>query len=74
MEIRIGIMGAAREISIETALSEKEVSTMVSEAVSSNAPVIVFSNEKGGSVLVPTSSLGYVEFTKTEERRVGFIA
>ncbi len=74
MEIRIGVRDSAREIVVETKLSEKDVASMVSQAFSTNASVIVFENEKGGTVLVPTQSLGYVEFTKTEERRVGFIA
>lgn len=74
MEIRIGVRDSAREISVETKLSEDEVTALVSQAISSGAPVIVFRNEKGGSVLVPSQSLGYVEFAKSEERRVGFIA
>lgn len=74
MEIRIGVRDSAREIVVESKLSENDVTKMVSDAFSKNAPVMVFANEKGGTVLVPTQSLGYVEFTKTEERRVGFIA
>lgn len=74
MEIRIGVRDSARELSVETKLSEQDVTSLVSQAISNGAPVIVFDNEKGGTVLVPTQSLGYVEFTKTEERRVGFIA
>lgn len=74
MEIRIGIRDNSREISLETKLTEDEVVALVSQSISANEPVIVFKNEKGGSVLVPAHSLGYVEFAKTEERRVGFIA
>ena len=74
MEIRIGVRDSAREISIDTKLSQDEVTKLVSDSIGSGAPVLIFSNEKGGSVLIPTTSLGYIEFAKTEERRVGFIA
>lgn len=74
MEIRIGVRDSAREITLETSLTEDAITKMVSDAVSGGNPVLMFRNEKGSSVLVPTLSLGYVEFIKSEERRVGFIA
>lgn len=74
MEIRIGVRDSSRELSIETKLSQEEVTKLVSESIKSGSAVLSFSNEKGGSVLIPTTSLGYIEFAKSEERRVGFIA
>jgi DNA-binding Lrp family transcriptional regulator len=74
MEIRIGIRDSNKEISIDVSLSEEAVTELVEKAIADGAPTLKFKNDKGGSVLIPTSSLGYVEFPTSEERRVGFIA
>lgn len=74
MEIRIGIRDANKEITVDVSLTEDAVTSLVEQAIKDGAPALKFQNEKGGSVLIPTASLGYVEFPKSEERRVGFIA
>lgn len=72
MEIRIGVRNVAREVTLESKQTPAEVRAVVSEAISSGAPLIELEDEKGATVLVPTASLGYVEIGHPERGRVGF--
>ncbi|GAA1152935.1 DUF3107 domain-containing protein [Ornithinicoccus hortensis] len=72
MEIRIGVREVAREVSLESAQSAEEVEAAVSAAVESGTGVLSLTDEKGGKVIVPVSSVGYVEIGSPEQPRVGF--
>lgn len=72
MEIRIGVRDVAREVTLESAQSPEQVRATIAEAVSSGAPLIELVDEKGATVLVPASALGYVEIGSPEKSRVGF--
>ena len=72
MEVRIGIRDVAREVVFESARTPQEVSDTVTEAVRTGAPVIELEDEKGRTVIVPTTALGYVEVGAQEKGRVGF--
>lgn len=72
MEIRIGVRDVAREVTFESAQTPEQVRAMIAEALSSGAQLIELQDEKGGTVLVPSSALGYVEIGSPEKSRVGF--
>jgi hypothetical protein len=72
VEIRIGVRDVAREVTLESAQTPQQVRSTIAEALSSGAQLIELVDEKGGTVLVPTASLGYVEIGSPEKGRVGF--
>ncbi|MFV0425905.1 MAG: DUF3107 domain-containing protein [Beutenbergiaceae bacterium] len=77
MEITIGVRDVPRELSVEINGEADEVVTQVSEALKRAAAgdagaVLDLTDERGNRVLVPASSLGYVQIGAQEPRRVGF--
>lgn len=71
MEIKIGIVNVAREVSIESTLSGEEVNKRVSDALASNG-VLDLADDKGRRVLIPAQAIGYVDLGPENARRVGF--
>ncbi len=67
MEIRIGVQNVAREIAFETAQSTDEILAAVKAALDSDVLELV--DDKGGRIIVPSASIGYV--TTGAERRSG---
>lgn len=74
MEIRIGITGSPREITIDTDLSPEDLRTIIEDSVAKDSKVLAFNDDKGRNVLIPASALAYVEFGTESERRVGFVS
>jgi len=74
MDVRIGIRDNARDISFESGLSAKDVMAKVKKAIEASEPVLEMSDEKGSIILIPTSSIAYVEIGVEETRRVGFLS
>jgi hypothetical protein len=72
MEIRIGVRDVAREVSFESAQSAKEVQAAVAKAMEKGEGLLSLEDEKGGTVIVPVSAIGYVEIGSQEQPRVGF--
>lgn len=72
MEIRIGVRNVAREVAFESTSTPEEVRATIAEAFSSGAQLVELQDEKGGTVLVPTDALGYVEIGSADKPRVGF--
>ncbi len=72
MEIRIGVRDVAREVAFETERTPEQVRSTIADALTSGAPLIELEDDKGGTVLVPTAALGYVEIGSPEKGRVGF--
>lgn len=71
MEVKVGIQNVARELVLESAQSADEVAAAVDAAIS-GAPSLRLTDEKGRLVVVPTSSIAYVEIGAEESRKVGF--
>jgi hypothetical protein len=67
VEIRIGVQNVAREITFETTQSTDEIIAAVKAALDSD--VLELADDKGGRVIVPSASIGYV--TTGAERRTG---
>jgi hypothetical protein len=72
VEVRIGVKGAPRELSIESAQSADEIQTLVEKALKDGAATLTLVDEKGRRVLVSTEKLAYIEIAEADARRVGF--
>lgn len=74
MQIRIGVRDVAREITLESEETSEGVRDAVTSALSDKdgSGVLSLTDERGGTVLVPVRSLGYVEIGASEKGRVGF--
>jgi len=71
VEITIGVQHQPREIILETDTPADEVIAAVEAALSSGT-VLSLTDTKGRRVLVPGSSVSYVEVGEENQRRVGF--
>ncbi|MBN9606454.1 MAG: DUF3107 domain-containing protein [Actinomycetales bacterium] len=74
MDIRIGILNTARELSFESSQTAAEVEKTVAAALSSGATHFSLTDSKGSVFIVPTASFGYLELGADQARRVGFVA
>ena len=74
MEVRIGIVNIPRELAFESSQTAPELEAEIAAALSSDAPHLALSDDKGRRFLVPTANLAYVELGAEAERRVGFVA
>ncbi|GAB3081589.1 DUF3107 domain-containing protein [Monashia sp. NPDC004114] len=70
MEVRIGVQHVAREITFETTLSADELVAAVKAA--HEADVLELTDDKGGRIIIPTASLGYVTTGAEKKAGVGF--
>ena len=71
MEVKIGVKGAARELSLESGQTPEEITAAVTAALSGGT-ALTLTDEKGRQVIVPVDKLAYVEIGEQVERRVGF--
>ena len=71
MEVKVGVKGAARELSLESAQTPEEVTEAVKAALADGG-ILVLTDEKGRQVIVPVDKLAYIEIGEQVERRVGF--
>lgn len=71
MEIRIGILHAPREVTIDTVSSPEEVQSAVDTALNKGT-TLRLADDKGRVVLVPAAHIAYVEIAGPDSRRVGF--
>lgn len=72
MEVKIGVRSVHRELVVETELSAEQVEEEIRNALAVERGVVSLTDTKGRRVLVPTSSLGFVEIGEDESRPVGF--
>lgn len=72
MEVRIGVKGALRELSIDSNQSPEEIEKAVEAALKNGALTLTLTDEKGRRVVVAADKLAYVEIAESEGRRVGF--
>lgn len=71
MEVKIGVKGAARELSLESDQTPEDVTAAVRAALADGG-VLVLADAKGKQVLVPVDKLAYIEIGESADRRVGF--
>ena len=73
MEVRIGVVYTAKELSVELEGKGDEVVSAVEDALKGGAPVIWLTDKKGRRVGIPTDKVAYIEVAEEDEtRRVGF--
>jgi hypothetical protein len=72
VEVKIGIQSVARELVVETDTPAEQIELDLATALSGDNAVFSLAAEKGGKILVPAEKLAYIEFTGSEQRRVGF--
>ena len=71
MEVRIGVQNVAREVVIDSHENADAVREYVRAALDSGTP-LTLSDERGHSVTVPASAIGYVDIAAEQKGRVGF--
>ena len=71
MEVKIGVQNVAREITIDTTLDSDAVEAAVSAALADGG-VLALSDAKGRRVVVPGSTLAYVDISTSVTGTVGF--
>jgi hypothetical protein len=72
MEVRIGVKGALRELSIDTTQTVEELEQAIAAALKDGAATLTLSDEKGRRLVIAADKLVYVEIAESEGRRVGF--
>ncbi|MEN3361206.1 MAG: hypothetical protein V7637_5188 [Mycobacteriales bacterium] len=72
MEVKIGVQHTPREIVLDSVQTPAEVEQVVRDALSHDGGVLSLVDDKGRRVLVPASTLAYVEIAEADHRRVGF--
>lgn len=76
MEVKIGVQQSAREITLESAQGADEIQQAVADALDGAAAgkssLLVLTDERGRTVMVPAERLAYVEIGEPTARRVGF--
>lgn len=70
MEIHIGVQGTPRELVMDVETTEDALRQLLRDSLESG--VFELTEDKGRSVMIPASALGYVEIASPETRRVGF--
>ena len=71
MEVKIGVLYAARELVVETDTTAEEVEKNLAEALSSGTP-FTLDDTKGRRVVVPADKVSYVELGVPKTGTVGF--
>jgi hypothetical protein len=72
VEVKIGVQHAPRELVLESTQTPDEVEKAVAAAFRSDEGVLSLVDDKGRRVIVPVTTLAYVEIAEAEQRRVGF--
>ena len=71
MEIKIGVQNVAREIVVESEQSPEEVEALVTAALIEGG-LLNLVDDAGRRVIVPVSTIGYVDLGATRKGSVGF--
>ena len=72
MEIKIGIVDVARELTIDVADSAQDVIASYGEQLKRENGLMRLSDAKGRLVLIPAARIAYIDLGSPEHRPVGF--
>jgi hypothetical protein len=73
MEVKIGVIYSAKELSVELDGKADEVVATIEDALKGGAPVIWLTDKKGRRVGVPSDKVAYIELAEEDTaKRVGF--
>ncbi len=71
MDIKVGIKHVSREIVVDSAESAESVEKAFASAVTEDS-VLTLTDQRGRKVLIPASSIGYLDIGEENARHVGF--
>jgi polysaccharide deacetylase 2 family uncharacterized protein YibQ len=71
VEIKIGIQNVAREVTVDTETSAADIEKRLAQAIADGG-VLAIADPKGRKVLVPATSIAYVDLGQEKARPVGF--
>ena len=71
VEIKVGIVHASREVSLETDRTADEVAADLAKALA-NGGLLTLTDTKGRTVLIPAAGIAYLELSQEHARPVGF--
>lgn len=74
MEITIGILHLARELTIDCPLSASQIQSTVASALEQGSGVLSLPDQQGKVTLLPVGAVGYVQIGEQDRRFVGFSA
>ena len=73
MEVKIGVVYSAKELSVELDGKADEVVSAVEDALKGGAPVIWLTDKKGRRVGIPSDKIAYIEVAEEDAtKRIGF--
>jgi DNA-binding MurR/RpiR family transcriptional regulator len=73
MEVKIGVVYSAKELSIELDGRADEIVAAMEDALKGGAPVIWLTDKKGRRVGVPVDKVAYIEVAEEDAtKRIGF--
>jgi hypothetical protein len=73
MEVRIGVVYSAKELTIELDGSPEQIVAHVEKALAEAAHLLWLHDDRGRRIGVPLDKIAYVEIAQDDEtRRVGF--
>ena len=72
MEIKIGIVNAAREVSIDAQESAETIEQQLRESLAQPNAVLTLTDAKGRKVLIPAHGIAYLDLGQPNSRQVGF--
>jgi hypothetical protein len=74
VEVKIGVLHTAREITLDSPQTPDEVEVLVAAALKSMDGQLVLTDDRGRKVIVPANLIAYVDIAQSDQRRVGFVA
>jgi DNA-binding MurR/RpiR family transcriptional regulator len=73
MEVKIGVVYSAKELSIELDGKADEIVAAMEDALKGGSPVIWLTDKKGRRVGVPVDKVAYIEVAEEDAtKRIGF--
>jgi hypothetical protein len=73
MEVRIGVVYTAKELTVEIDSSPEQIVAHVEKALAESAHLLWMHDDRGRRIGVPLDKIAYVEIAQDDEnRRVGF--
>ena len=73
MEVRIGVVHTAKELTFETDADPESLVSTLEDAIATGASLVWLEDGKGRKVGVPADKVGYVELVVDDgSRKVGF--
>ena len=73
MEVKIGVIYSAKELSVELDGKADEIVATVEDALKGGAPVIWLTDKKGRRIGIPSDKVAYIEVAEEDAaHRIGF--